>query len=368
MSRYPEKEVSKYWGAFDTSIKLCKHAHSKGTIQRFKSLLSTLETSYFRFDEEWRTYKEEIIKNKCSTEVAFNAVNDIEGVTTPAYKYNDSWSELQFERYVTTRDLLQDMLEEQNNGGETAKIVTENCSYDVEFAVNEISSDMLSIQSSVSKLKLDIVSFEDKTMPASTVKAYESILGRLRPKIETDLKAKVLAKLAVAKESTDPAHSNASLRANFKEFQESQTAELGECEMLLVRKLANLETKEDKSAMPAVVDITAPGSEDSVVGLGYRPREQVYLEKTKPPKFNGDELEFPEFKRKWEAQVSKAFLPEEAELDKLKDALPKDAKDQLYGVLTLADAWKILTQRYGDKILISKKLKSQLKSVQCRQE
>ena len=62
--------------------------------------------------------------------------------------------------------------------------------------------------------------------------------------------------------------------------------------------------------------------------------------------------------------MTKAFLPEEAELDKLKDALPRDAKDQLYGVVSLVEAWKILTQRYGDKVLISKKLKGQLKSVQ----
>ena len=228
MSHYPEKEVSKYWGAFDTSIKLCKHAHSKGTIQRFKSLLSTLETSYFRFDEEWRIYKRDVIKNKCSTEEAFNAVNDVEGISTPAYEYNVLWSETQFERYVTTRDLLQDMLDVQNSGGETAADKTENCSYDVEFAVNEISSDMQSIQSSVSKLKLDIISFDDKTMPTYTVKAYENIVEKLRPRIETDLKAKVLAKLAVAKESTDPAHSNAKLRDSFKEFHEVQTAELGE--------------------------------------------------------------------------------------------------------------------------------------------
>ena len=82
------------------------------------------------------------------------------------------------------------------------------------------------------------------------------------------------------------------------------------------------------------------------------------------PKFNGDDLEFAEFKRKWAAQVNKANLPEESELDKLRDAIPKEAKDQLYGVDKLDEAWKILSQRYGDKLIIGKKLKSQLKSIQ----
>ena len=37
----------------------------------------------------------------------------------------------------------------------------------------------------------------------------------------------------------------------------------------------------------------------------------------------------------------------------------------MYGVLTLTEAWKILDKRFGDKQLIAKKLKSQLKSIQC---
>ena len=94
-------------------------------------------------------------------------------------------------------------------------------------------------------------------------------------------------------------------------------------------------------------------------------REQVFLEKTKPPRFDGSELDFPEFQRKWKAQVNKAGLPVESELDKLRDAVPKQAKDMLFGVTCLDEAWKILSHRFGNKDLISKKLKEQLKSVTC---
>jgi len=80
--------------------------------------------------------------------------------------------------------------------------------------------------------------------------------------------------------------------------------------------------------------------------------EQVFLEKTKPPRFDGSELEFPEFQRKWKAQVNKAGLPEETELDKLRDSLLKQGKDMLYGVTTLEEAWKILGHRFGKKDLI----------------
>ena len=37
----------------------------------------------------------------------------------------------------------------------------------------------------------------------------------------------------------------------------------------------------------------------------------------------------------------------------------------LYGVTTLEEAWKILGHRFGNKDLISKKLKEQLKNIAC---
>ena len=51
-------------------------------------------------------------------------------------------------------------------------------------------------------------------------------------------------------------------------------------------------------------------------------------------------------------------------MDKLRDNIPKDAKEQLFGVTSLEEAWTILTQRYGDPLLIGRKLKAQLKNVQ----
>ena len=88
------------------------------------------------------------------------------------------------------------------------------------------------------------------------------------------------------------------------------------------------------------------------------------MEKSKPPKFKGDIIEFPEFKRKWNSIVGKANLPEEAEIERLKENIPAEAKDQLYAVTSKVKAWEILDKRYGDPNLIAKKLKTQLKSVQ----
>ena len=137
---------------------------------------------------------------------------------------------------------------------------------------------------------------------------------------------------------------------------QEQNSDLDSCSMLLVRKSA----PRQEETKPMVADTALNTS-----SANSKPREQVFLEKTKPPKFNGDSLDFPEFHRKWLSQVHKANLPEETEMDKLRDAIPKEAKDQLYGLNKLDEAWKILTKRFGDKLLISKKLKDQLKAIQC---
>ena len=91
--------------------------------------------------------------------------------------------------------------------------------------------------------------------------------------------------------------------------------------------------------------------------------DKVLLAKSKPPVFKGDIIEYPEFKRKWGALVKPANLPEESELVKLRDAVPKLAKDQLLGCRSMAEAWAILDKRFGNADLLAKKLKDKLKNI-----
>ena len=95
----------------------------------------------------------------------------------------------------------------------------------------------------------------------------------------------------------------------------------------------------------------------------FSQRKEVDLKKSEPPKFNGNVIEFPEFKRKWKALVSKAGLPEESEVDKLKDAVTKEGKDTLFGATNMDEAWKRLDKIFGDPRIISNKLKNDLKNV-----
>ena len=54
-------------------IKLGLQAFKKGNINRYQRLLETLESTFYKFDEDWRIYKDETIKKSCGTIEAFNA-------------------------------------------------------------------------------------------------------------------------------------------------------------------------------------------------------------------------------------------------------------------------------------------------------
>ena len=92
----------KSWGSFDTTIKLCLQAYKKENIIRYVRLLETLESTYYKFDEDWRIFKEDLIK-KFGSEDAFNATTAADdGVAKPNITY-DSWSDLFFEYHRVHR-------------------------------------------------------------------------------------------------------------------------------------------------------------------------------------------------------------------------------------------------------------------------
>ena len=75
------------------------------------------------------------------------------------------------------------------------------------------------------------------------------------------------------------------------------------------------------------------------------------------PKFEGDILEFPEYQRRWKALVPAAGLGAEAELDRLRDNVPDEAKNMLIGQISMDGAWNVLNKMYGNKTMLANKLK-----------
>ena len=89
----------------------------------------------------------------------------------------------------------------------------------------------------------------------------------------------------------------------------------------------------------------------------------TFFEKQKPPKFNGDCLDYCEWKLKWNEVVHCHNIPERQELGLLKECIPENAKKKLYKVESLDNAWEKLQKLFGNPSLITQMLKTRLKEI-----
>ena len=261
----------KLWGSFDTTVKLVINAKQKGQTRRYKALIDTIDTAFFKFDEEFRLYKAELIKKECNTEAAFNAVVTDQGVNIPAYPYNDNWFEVELKRYMETKDLLLDELDSLEDTADQNSITV-----DIEFTVQEIKMEFEQIEAAVTKLDTDINKFEDSSMMISVAQGYKELIVSYKNSIDTDLKEKVMAKLSIPKDSVDPDYSNANLRSKFITFCKTNKESLDRNLIDLVKKM-----------VPQVANPLTENKVDPIIGddssdrqnlaMGHRPREQVYF-------------------------------------------------------------------------------------------
>ena len=88
---------------------------------------------------------------------------------------------------------------------------------------------------------------------------------------------------------------------------------------------------------------------------------EPFLEEEDLPFFTGDCMDYFEWKRKWMSRISPYFQNPVLEIYQMKDNIPENAKNALYDVESVNEAWKILDKRYGNKKLICQKLRSKLK-------
>ena len=194
-TRHPDKEMLKSWKGFDTSVKLCRQANTAGKTARYKNLLETVQTTYYKFEEDYELYKVDAIKKIFKTEDAFNANVDEDGVQVAACPNNDAWSDVQMMRYVDTRDLLQDILDAAHTDSSDKGVAA--VKDDVNLIVEDFKSECQRVIDSITKLKREIESYDDHEMAASAAMSYENIILKLQNRIDLDIRGKVKAKLAL---------------------------------------------------------------------------------------------------------------------------------------------------------------------------
>ena len=332
-SRNQEKEMMKRFGTLETYAKMVDSA-LKSTKTKSKKLVGMkkeLQDYFLAFDEAYRLYRADVIAKDALTSEAFNASS---GDGDDAFPYNDKWSDSIMEKLMILTESVEEKIDDLEEGEvpvveEKPTIPQEN----PDHLVTEVQSEKSSLEQSVLAFTDEVTATEELSM--ATANAMEGFADKLKNRLE-QLRYK-------SRKVED------GLRNSVNDFCNTETAKIDSVLLMICKKIPEIK----------ISDIRMQTSSNYSHG-----REQVHLEKSKPPKFRGEETEYPEFKRKWESIVSKANLPEESEVDKLRDSLPPDAADQLYGVTKKAKAWEILDKRFGDPKIISMKLKAQLKSIQ----
>ena len=84
------------------------------------------------------------------------------------------------------------------------------------------------------------------------------------------------------------------------------------------------------------------------------------------PSFNGDILNYLEFKKPLKEEVAPEQKPVTLELAALREAVSVIAKGKIINVSTLIEAWKLLDLEYGDVQEIWAKLKDQVRSIKLK--
>ena len=315
-----------------------------------EGLRKKLDESYINLYSDWKFYKDDTGLN----EADFNKVNS--DTNKPDIIHNDQWFQDLQEKYFNLCDKSDEALELPGDSTiDNAEQITESKVLETETKKKEeqekVKSDLLlsqieaeseAIKAAVNKLEADVKDVSSGTLTATKALSMKVCAKELSDRMNVGLHGLVMQCLPLIQ----------------KEQAELKNATYIQLLSSNRNKLRNiLEEIEEKSEV--VRSLSTPSS----VPEGRVKSEQTYLKKCDPPKFEGNEIEYPDFKRKWIANVSSAHLSAESELDRLRDNVPVKASKLLFGEVTMGAAWSILDKMYGNKTIIASKLKSQLKGI-----
>ena len=333
----PLKELKTTVTQYNNQVSKCNVLLNGRKYEKYNDVQKNLEDKFDLMCQAWESYKEELTDQGVS-EDQFNSL--LEDGSGPVHTHNDSWKNGKEAAFFSLYERLSDAKPEpKDNAVEVAKL---------QVLCQEIKLLLDLISSTTDKLFEDVAKMDDSKAEESLLERFIDLINVQRIRMNQELAAKLRSRMELSDNVTDAACSKDVLFQQISEFSKAQLEKLDTVQFTLAYKIK-------PKPSPSVVSASSAVSHHSA--------DRVQLAKTKPPYFKGDVIEYPEFKRKWNALVHAASLPIEAELDKLRDALPKSAKDQLCGCKTLVEAWSILDKRYGNPDLIAKKLKDQLKTV-----
>ena len=295
--------------------------------------LPPYKQSYLDLRVAYKKYKARYVPSIVS-EADFNGAES-------TYTYNDPWLDRTKKDFFRFNKVVLKFLNsgQSNENGEEEKFSL-STKAEVERLVSKIKLESGQATASIDDTYKRLQSYPQ--ISPNQAHVYSNLQCQLVSVVDEKIPA-LFNSLAAVAGSSDQTVVN-QIRQEFAAFESQEKTRLYQMIQLIAEKTS--------SDMPVATGRTsAPKS------------EAVHLKKVDPPKFSGEEIDFPEFHRKWLAVVVPARLPDEAEVDRLRDALPKDAREMLTGINKTARAWEILKKRFGDEDLIATKLKNELKGL-----
>ena len=334
------KELKNAVTQYNNSVSKCQVVINGKKYEKFEAFQTKLEDKFDLMCQAWEAYKEEIL-DKGKSEVDFNAEND--SGDGPEYKHNDSWKDTREKAFFELFAKLND-----DKPVEEQKVNTDEVA-NLQVLCQQIKTTLELTGNTTIKLIEDVSKLADSSEDETVLDRVVQMINFQRHRVTVELSDQLKQRMKMSDSGVSREFSKDELSQQVHSFSSVQLQKLDELQINLFYKVKPKPAPHTSSSR--LTSVPEPSA------------DEVQLAKTKPPFFKGDMVEYPEFKRKWLALVHPANLPAEAELDKLRDAIPKSAKDQLYGSKTLVEAWCILDKRYGNPELIAKKLKDQLKGI-----
>ena len=312
-------------------------------VKSLKKNRTKLDESFLDLCYSYDTYKADTLSSESIEEEDFNKVE--EGKAD--FHHNDKWMEEMKSDYYTLVDASDEKLEE-GAPEDTPKEDKVNLETELKLKQDKKLSTSLqnqvdicseSISASIDKIAGEVRNMKDNEEGSAKISSLKSDLYNLDNKLDSYFNQLVNQMICVL-----PEHDVDEKELTRKEYLKREKLRIDNLLLMLSSKVKT----ESKPSLSTSV---------------HEKKEQTFLKKTEPPKWGGDPVEFADFARKWKSQVSKANLPAESELDRLRESVPAQASKALFGESDMNKAWRILEGLYGDKDLIANMLKKQLKGI-----
>ena len=349
IAKMPPKRAAgnKLWqttSKFEAISKLVEKACHPTTPSLERSLVSNYNNLFECFLELCHDHK--VYKN----EVDDGTFNDKDENGDNLFTHNDEWLCTIEEKYYELAEKADTKVEVMNSGQNQSPSSEPNEEAETFANTKEkkrldllITREKETIKDAITKISQDVNEAADRSF---SLNQYQAISCNLFEYVSPRLDKKLVELYdQVSKFLSD--EQATIYQSNLDEFVKNQRGRINSIESALVSKLV-----QDPTPVPI----------SSIQNRSHGP-SHTYLKKQDPPKFNGDILDFPEFKRRWKSQVSNEKLEEQAELDRLRDNLPENGKKMLIGERSLNNAWKTLDKMFGNKTMLANKLKSKLKNI-----